>query len=101
MIYDVEILNMVKFNKDGVDKVRIAYRMLSNTTISNTEKFKGYADLSIYTDSTKPFELPVEYFGKHLKFLLKEEVNPNDPTKKKIKLSKILNENDKDLCVVE
>lgn len=101
MIYDVEILNMVKFSKDGVDKTRIVYRMLSNTSISNTEKFKGYADLSFYVDNTIPFELPIEYFGKHLKFLLKEEVNPIDPTKKKIKLSKILSENDKDLCVVE
>lgn len=102
MSYDVEILNMVKFrSKEGIEKVRIAYRLLDTKTISNTEKFKGYADLSVYVDNTRPFNLPVEYYGKHLKFEFRVEPHPNDPVKKITKLVKIVSENDKDLCVVE
>lgn len=102
MCYDVEILNMVKFkSKEGIDKVRIAYRLLDNKTIANGEKFKGYADLSVYVNNTKPFDLPVEYFGKHVKFYFREEPNPTDPVKKITKLVKIVSDSDKDLCVVE
>lgn len=101
MSYDVEILNMVKFKKDGKDKVRIAYRLLDLKTLANGEKFKGFADLSVYVDNTKPFDLPIEYFGKHVKFQFREDPNPTDPVKKITKLVKIVSDNDKDLCVVE
>ena len=101
MSYDVEILNMVKYRKDGKDKVRIAYRLLDSKTIANGDKFKGFADLAVYVDSTKPFDLPIEYYGKHVKFYFREEPNPKDPVKKITKLVKIASDSDKDLCVVE
>lgn len=101
-MYDVEILNMVKFtDKNGKEKTRIGYRLLDTKTISNSDKFKGYADLALYVDNTKPFDLPTEYFGKHLKFVFKEIPNPSDPVKKITKLVKIVSDTDKDLCVVE
>lgn len=103
MSYDVEILNMVKFTDkaNGSEKVRIAYRLLDNKTIANSEKFKGYSDLAIYVNSTKPFDLPIEYYGKHVRFYFREDPNPKDPVKKITKLVKIVSDSDKDLCVVE
>lgn len=102
MEYDVEILNLNTFEKDGVKKTRIGYRLLDPKTISNTDKFKGYADLNVFLNNTIAFDkINADICGKHVKFVFIEKPNPTNPMKKSVTLSKILSEKNEDLCVLE
>lgn len=101
MLVNVEILNIIKYqNKDGKDSVRIGYRLLDKESIANTEKFKGYSELSIYLDNADVFDkISVDYCGIALKFKLEEIASPINPMRKKVVLKEILL-NDKTICVL-
>ena len=57
-MYDVEILNIFKFEcKDmpGVYKCGLSYRLLDNKSICSTAKMKGFANLAFYIDDATIF----------------------------------------------
>lgn len=104
MEIDVEVLNVLKYedkNEKGKYKTRISYRLLDPEKISKTDKFKGYAELSIYLDGTEVFDkFDTKYCGTQLKFKLIEESYPNNPMRKYVKLKEIKNANNQSICVL-
>lgn len=102
MIVDVELLNCNVFEKDGKKKCRIGYRLLNRESVSNSAKFKGFAELSVFLEDETIFEkLTLDLFGYALKFEFIEEANPRDPMKKRVTLKKIMNAKNEDICVLQ
>lgn len=100
MLVNVEILNIIKYKKDDKEKTRISYRLLDKESVSNSDKFKGYSELSVYLDNTIVFDtLGTNHCGIALKFKFEEVANSFDPMKKKVVLKEILH-NDKSICLL-
>lgn len=104
MEIDVEVLNVLKYEdkeNKGSYKTRISYRLLDPSKMSNTDKFKGFSELSIYLDGTKLFDVfDSRYCGCALKFVLEEKPSNNNPLRKYITLKEVKTENGKSLCVL-
>lgn len=104
MEIDVEVLNVLKYEdkeNKGSYKTRISYRLLDPSKMSNTDKFKGFSELSIYLDGTKLFDVfDSRYCGCALKFVLEEIPSNNNPFRKYITLKEVKTENGKNLCIL-
>lgn len=62
------------------DKTRLGYIVADTSFRQNTDKFKGYPDLSIFYDGTEVFnKLPVEWFGVTLLATIENKPNPRNP----------------------
>lgn len=84
------ILSVMKYEKDGSNKSRVAFILADDKNIANRDKFKGYSDLAFYYDDTKPFDnLPIDIIGQVIEGTFIEQANPTNPFKKKTILSEV------------
>lgn len=61
-------------------KTRLGYVMADPNFKQNTEKFKGYAELSAFYDGVEIFnKIPVEFFGVPCIATLENKPNPRNP----------------------
>lgn len=88
----VTILNFLKYEdkKTGQEKIRIGYINNDVSYIANKEKFKGFAELSIFLDNAKIWDqLKVEMCGDTAEFEFTSEPNPSNPLRNVTKLVRI------------
>lgn len=98
MIYDVELLNVIKYEKkeDKKPRTMLTYRMLSKDALqTNSEKFKGYACLNAYFDGHAVYDkIKPELFGTAVKITVERKPSSYDPTRE---VSNVIKINDIDL----
>lgn len=71
----------------GLKKTRIGYTMAEDQFLQETEKFKGFPELSAFYDSVEPFErIPKDFFRKTVTATVEDQPNPRNP----LKLTKII-----------
>lgn len=76
-------------------KTRLAYRCLDSKYRQNTDKLKGFSDLSVYLDTHQLFkELKPEHFGVQAELEMIEVPAENNPFRKTLKLKTIRVGND-------
>lgn len=104
MEIDVEVLNVLKYEDKktkGQMKTRVSYRLLDPSKMSNSDKFIGYSELSLYLDGTKLFDnFDKSYCGTALKFVLEEKTYDNNPMRKYVTLKELKSQNGKSICVL-
>ena len=82
MKVDLMILNVMKYQKDGESKSRLGYIIIEPTAFVDSEKFKGYSELSSYSNDTKFYDLiPIEFIGQRCKAEIVEKSSPQNPLK--------------------
>ena len=87
MNVDMMILNVMKYQKDGRAKSRLGYIIIEPTAFVDSEKFKGYSELSAYSDDTIYYDkIPTKFIGQRCKAHIIESSSPSNPlrTYKKI-----------------
>lgn len=97
---NIVILSILKFEREGVEKSRLTFIFADKDRMSISKKMKGYIDLSLYYEDTKPFDnIPSEIIGEVVQANLIEKPNKNNPLKKtSIIDSVIFNGQTYDLC---
>lgn len=66
--------------KTGEPKTRIGYRLLENKYRLDAKTVKGFAELAIYTDTHKVFDiLKPEYFGVNVELEIDESPSTVNP----------------------
>jgi len=84
------ILNVCRYEKEGSWKSLINFIFVNNENLTVTDKFKGYADLTVYYDTPVAYEqIPVEAIGQVVEVTIEEKSNSYNPLKKKTVLSSI------------
>lgn len=82
MDIEIMVLNVMKYEKEGKVKSRLGYIMTNVECFSNSEKFKGYSELSQFADDTRFFDsIPVDFIGQKCTVEIKERTNPRNPLK--------------------
>lgn len=62
------------------DKTRVGYIVADTSFRQDSEKFKGFPDLSIFYDGTEVFnKLPVDWFGLPVVATIESKPNPRNP----------------------
>lgn len=80
MKVEIMILNLMKYEKDGVEKSRMGYIFTSKDTMANSDKFKGYSDQSVFFEDKRAIDrIPIEFIGKKSIGYVKDEPNPRNP----------------------
>lgn len=80
----VTILNFLKYSdkETGKPKIRIGYINNSSDYIENTDKFKGYPELSVFLDDTDLWDkLTMGLVGQVATFTFEKKPNPRNPLK--------------------
>lgn len=79
-------------------KTRLGYRMAEEQFSQETDKFKGYAELSAFYDTSEAFnKIPKNFYGKTLIATVESSPNPRNPLKE----SKIISQLKLDNHVVD
>lgn len=101
MEINVEILNVLTYlDKDNNKKTRIGYRMLDKESCTDSPKFKGYAELSMFINNDIAFNsISSSLCGVALVFVLEEQFSAKNPMKKFMKLKEIKSPNGKSICL--
>lgn len=87
---EIMILNTMIFEKDGKEKSRLGYIFVAEDCFSKSEKFRGFGDMSVFSDDRKLFDLiPIEWIGKKVMAYIKEVSIPNNPMRTKKVISAI------------
>lgn len=92
MDLNVTVLNILRYNDKNTNepKIRIGYINNDSKYIENTDKFRGYPELSVFFDDNGLWEkLDLKLVGQIVKFTFAKEVNPRNPLKDITKLTKI------------
>lgn len=86
MKYKVELLSCLTYkDKNDPNKLntRLGYRMLDPNLKQDTDKFKGYAELSYFSDGTDLFNrMKKEYFGIEAEITTEERPSNSNPLRK-------------------
>lgn len=90
----VIIQNVLKYEdkeSKGTYKSRLGYFIADKSAISSSDKFKGIAELSIFTNNTDLFEkLNVSHMGQSATLKFSEQANPRNPLKTYLVLKEII-----------
>lgn len=89
----VIIQNVLKYEdkeNKGTYKTRLGYFVADKSQIQSTEKFKGIAELSIFTNDTKLFDsLKAEHMGQGATLKFVEQASPRNPLRTYLVLKEI------------
>lgn len=89
MKLNVTLLNFLKYEDKETHqpKIRIGYINQDTNYISNKDKFKGYAELSVFLDDDKAWDLlDVDMCGRSAELEFTSTPNPRNPLKNITKL---------------
>lgn len=93
MIIDVELLNVIKYEKkeDKKPRTMLTYRLLNKDALqTSSEKFKGYACLNAYFDGFEVYEkIKPELCGTAVKLTVEKKPSSYDPMKEISVIKKI------------
>lgn len=79
----IMILNVLKYEKDGKKGTRLSIIFPGNDNVQETEKFKGFADVSLYYSNHDAFDIiPSEIIGQIVEATIEEKSNPSNPLRK-------------------
>ena len=82
MNLQIMILNTMKYEKDGTNRSRLAYIIPNTESFSDTEKFRGYSELSAYrNDSAFYDKIPIEFIGQKCSIKIEEKPSKLNPMK--------------------
>lgn len=84
MKYQVELLSCLTYtNKEGKLSTRLGYRLLNSQYLQDSEKFKGYSEMSYFTDGTELFDkLKSKHFGVQAELVTEERPSLKNPLRK-------------------
>ncbi len=84
MKYQVELLSCLTYkNKEGNLSTRLGYRLLGKDFLQDSDKFKGYSEMSYFCDGTTLFDrLKKEYFGVQAELITEERPSKTNPLRK-------------------
>lgn len=84
MKYQVELINCLTYkNKEGNLSTRLGYRFLNPEFLQDTDKFKGYSEVSYFADGIDLFnKLKKEYFGTAVELITEERPSKSNPLRK-------------------
>lgn len=83
------ILNVLKYTdkKTNKDKLRIGYILSDENSFQNTDKFKGYSELSYFCDDLELFQkIDKSFILNNCIFTFDEVSYPSNPLRKYLKL---------------
>lgn len=96
---NVTILNVLRYDekdkktgeKTGKQKIRIGYFVLSKDNLQETDKFKGYAELSAFVDYSEDLwsKLSTKIIMQPVEFCFETMQSVRDPMKTYLKLKTI------------
>ena len=90
----VIIQNVLKYEdkkNPGIYKSRLGYFSAEANSLTSNDKFKGIAELSVFTNDTKLFDiLTLDHMGKPATLCFSEEASPRNPLKSYLVLKKIV-----------
>lgn len=90
----VIIQNVLKYEdkeEKGHYKTRLGYFVADKSSMQATDKFKGIAELSIFTNDTKLFDsLTIEHMGQSATLHFIEQPNPRNPLRTYLVLKEIV-----------
>lgn len=90
MEVEIMVLNKMRYEKDGKEKSRLGYIFCGEQGFSNRDKFKGFSELSLYSDDSKYFDnIPDEFIGQKCIAKVSEVLNPFNPMKSKKEFSEL------------
>lgn len=84
MTYKVELLSCLTYkDKEGNLSTRLGYRLLSPDYLQDSDKFKGYSEMSYFCSGTELFDkLKKEYFGVQAELTTEERPSRSNPLRK-------------------
>lgn len=81
---NVMLLNTNIFEKDGKTSTRLGLIFCEKDSLGNSEKFKGFKEISLYYDGAEVFnKIPMDFIGRPVTAYIKEVANPSNPLRKK------------------
>lgn len=84
------ILNACRYEKEGKWKSLINFIFANTENLTVTDKFKGFADLTVYYDTPVAYEvLPEEMMGQVVEATFEDKSSTYNPLKKRTVLSSI------------
>lgn len=89
---NIELIGLLKYEKDGKQGTRISYRFSDKEFFNNgsSGRSKGYSDLSIFVNGHEVYDkIPAEWCGKICILEYDEEPYPNNPFKRRTVFTKI------------
>lgn len=88
---NIELIGLLKYEKNGKKGTRISYRFADKEFLNNGDgRSKGYADLSIFAPNHEVYDLiPVEWCGKIVSLEYDEVPYPNNPFRRRTMFTKI------------
>lgn len=91
MKFQVELLSCLTFkDKDSELSTRLGYRLQSPDYLQDTDKFKGYSEMSYFCKGTDLFnKLNKSMFGVPAELVVEEKMSPSNPMKKTAVLKSI------------
>lgn len=97
MKYQAELLNCLvyKDKNSGESVTRLSYKLRGNNYVQDSEKFKGYSELSYFSNGTSLFDkMKKEFFGVPCEIEIIEKPSKSNPLKKNtvLKSIKVANE---------
>lgn len=93
---NILLLNVLAYEKKDTKKkgTRLGLIFTDKDSLQDTEKFKGFSDVSLYYDGHDVFnKIPVSWIGRPLTAYIKEISNRSNPMRKKQVISCIEYEN--------
>lgn len=82
----IMILNVLAYEKAETGKkgTRLGLIFAEKDSLTDSDKFKGYNEVSIFYDGHEVFnKVPLEFIGRPVTAYIKEIANPSNPLKKK------------------
>lgn len=93
----IELIGLLKYEKDGKKGTRIAYRFLGKEFYADGSngRSKGFSDLQLFLDGHDVYDrIPADWCGKECTIEYSKEPLPNNPFKERVVFKKL---NDIDL----
>ena len=76
----IQLLSVLKYEKDGKVHSRLSFIFADSDKCSTDGNMHGYSEVALYYDSDKPYQnLPVNCFGQIVEANFIEKINPFNP----------------------
>ena len=84
MKYSVELISCLTYkDQDGEKSTRLGYRLLSPDYLQDSEKFKGFSEMSYFCKGTELFDrMKKDFFGVQAEIVTEERPSKNNPLRK-------------------
>lgn len=90
----IMLLNVLTYEKEGKKGTRLGFIFAEKDSLGETDKFKGFKEISTYYDGHEVFnKIPLGFIGKPITAFITEKKNPFNPMKSTQVISSLSYEN--------